>query len=204
MEYNDNLRAAAAKAAAQLKARLNDRTELVSVDKTTLEAVQSAGGMNTSAIAPGEVAEFLDAEIYKSHLGELVQITETEGNNGQTYQNLYAFATIYRKIGKDLIETGSRMVNVGGMLRRHFDMSSATKSENGKWVGATRVVTPGKFNEDMQAYGGPWNVLTNYLAGKKVESKRSETKRFYQRFQANRPVEGEFIEQPGIEYSFAK
>lgn len=205
MEYNDSLKAAAAKAAAQLDARINkDTTRIIDATETTLEKVQSAGGMNTSAIAPSEVAEFLDAETYKSHLGELVQITETEGRDGRIYQNLYAFATIYRKINGKLNKTGERMINVGGMLRRHFDMSSAKQDESGKWVGASRVVTPGKFNEDMQAYGNPWNILTGYLAGKKVEAKRSETKHFYQQFVSGRPVEGKFIEQNGLEYSFVR
>lgn len=205
MEYNDSLKAAAAKAAAQLESRLNKKTtSVLDATEVTLEKVQDVGGMNSSAIAAGEIAEFLPAEMYKDHLGELVQITETRSTNGQTYQNLYAFATIYRRINNKLNRVGDRMVNVGGLLRRHFDMSDAVKGEGDKMIGAQRIVTPGTFNEDMQSYGNPWNVLTNYLAGKKIEGDRTKEKHHYQKFVNRQPVADEYILQYGIEYSFTK
>lgn len=195
------------KAKSLLENGLNDRTNIVDKSAEELKGmVASVGQMNNTAIADGEIVEFFPAEEYENNMKDYIQITETESRNGGApFQNLYALVTRYRLLNGKKIAERIGFINVGGLVRRHFVAEGHELADKGGLIeGAVRIVTPGKFNEDLAAHQMPWIMLTQYLAGKKVKGSRSATKHLYQRFVNRTPVDNTYDYTTGMEYSFVK
>ena len=157
---------------------------------------------NTTPLGEGEIVEFFSAEDYTS-FQDYIQIVETTLSNGQVLTSLYALSKRYflvnnRKVGEHLC-----FIDVGGMVRRHFDLTGLTPDAEGKVKGAVRVVTPGDFNTKLEAYKQPWSMLTRFLAGKRVRAKRSTDKLYFQAFSGRQPIPDKYVEQTYMIYSFA-
>lgn len=196
------------KAKSLLENGLNDRTNIVDKSAEELKSmVATVGQMNNTAIADGEIVEFFNVEDYENNMKDYIQITETEprNGNGAPFQNLYALVSRYRLLNGKKVAERVGFINVGGLVRRHFTAVGHDLAEKGGLIeGAVRVVTPGKFNEDLAAYQMPWSMLTQYLAGKKVKGTRGTAKHLYQRFVNRQPVENTYDYTTGMEYSFVK
>lgn len=198
----------AAKAARErLEARMGDNTEIVEIENKEeyLKAVQEAGQMNASALTDGECATFLPMEEYQANPHETLIITEsTSRTSGNKFTNVYALVKRFFKNGNNEVAVKEDFINVGGILRRHYDLNGQKPDENGKIKNATRVLDAGEFNKKLEACRCPWNMLTNMLAGKTIQAKRSDTKYFYQKFERRQPIQDEYVEQNAMVYGYAK
>lgn len=192
----------------QAIAGFNPNAEIVTASGDDAKAVlqqaaESAGQMNTTAILDGETVEFFKKDEYLNDIENKVIITNTTSEStGRVFTNVYVLVNRYFKVGQKRVAEHFGFINVGGMVRRHYDLSEATKNEDGTYTGARRVVTPGTFNEKLAALRTPWAMLDE-LSGKKVVGKRGTTKRFYQEFSGRQPIRNKYVEQVGMEYSFA-
>lgn len=197
---------AAEAARERLEDRLNDNTNVIEFENKEqfMKAVQEAGQMNASALTDGECAAFLPMEDYANDPEHTLIVTESKSRNGNMFTNVYALVKRYFKNGKDEVAVKHDFINVGGILRRHFDLAGLEKDANGKIEGAVRVIDPGDFNKKLEACKSPWNMLTNMLAGKTITAKRSDKKFFYQKFVDRQPVQNEYVEQNAMVYDFVK
>lgn len=194
-----------AKAKDALEARLGKNTEIVEYNnkEEKIAAAEKCGQMNASALTDGEYATFYPVADYEKD-PDSFQITEyTSPRTGNTSTNLYVLVKRFFKNGAKEVAIRHEMINVGGIVRRHYDLNGLDKDENGKIVGARRVLDPGKFNEALEGYKSPWNML-QYLGGKTIQAKRSDKKYFFQKFVQGQPVQDEYVEQYAMEYGFAK
>jgi len=160
------------------------------------------GQRNNTALMDGEVAEFLSKEEYESHPGEYYKVVENTRNSN--FSRLYALVNRYRVVNGKKVGERRAFINVGGMVRNHFDIAGQSPDANGKIKNAVRTLIPGKFNEELNSYSLPWAMLTMYLAGKKVKATRSTDKKWFQRFESNQPVQDEYREQNYLVYDFTK
>lgn len=192
----------------QLQASLGVNTEIVehSTPEDLKLAVESIGQNNTTALGNGEYAEFFKPEEYEQNIDKYVIHTEsTSRTTGRTFGRLYALANRYFLVGKKRVGEHFAFIDVGGMVRRHFDISGLTPDAEGRIKNARRVVTPGVFNEKLHSYRQPWNMLTEYLGGKTVTAKTSTDKLFFQEFTTDRqPVPDKYVERNYMVYDFAK
>lgn len=197
---------AAEAARERLESRLNDNTSVVEFNnkEEMIKAVQDAGQMNASALTDGEHATFLPMADYQNDPEHTLIVTESKSRNGNVFTNVYALVKRFFKNGKDEVAVKQDFINVGGILRRHYDIAGLEKDANGKIQGATRVIDPGDFNKKLEACKSPWNMLTNMLAGKTIAAKRSDKKFFYQKFVQRQPIENEYVEQNAMVYDFVK
>lgn len=197
---------AAEAARERLESRLNDSTNVVEFEnkEEMIKAVQEAGQMNASALTDGECAAFLPMEDYANDPEHTLIVTESKSRNGNTFTNVYALVKRFFKNGKDEVAVKQDFINVGGILRRHYDIAGLEKDANGKIQGAARVIDPGDFNKKLEACKSPWNMLTNMLAGKTITAKRSDKKFFYQKFVNRQPIQDEYVEQAAMVYDFVK
>lgn len=197
---------AAEAARERLESRLNDNTNVVEFEnkEEMIKAVQEAGQMNASALTDGECAAFLPMEDYANDPEHTLIVTESTSRNGNVFTNVYALVKRFFKNGKDEVAVKQDFINVGGILRRHYDIAGLEKDANGKVSGATRVLDPGDFNKKLEACKSPWNMLTNMLAGKTITAKRSDKKFFYQKFVNRQPIQDEYVEQAAMVYDFVK
>ena len=193
-------------AKAQLEASLNDNTEIVEhTDADEMkEIVSEIGQRNNTAIQQDEIVEFLSMDEYNKDIKNNIIHTRSTSSNGNTFDNLYALVLRYFVVGGKHVGERMGFINVGGMVRRHFDLGGLTPNAEGKVIGAQRVVTPGDFNTKLASYRMPWAMLEGFLAGKKVTAKRSSDKLFFQRFENRRPVADEYVEQQYLIYNFVK
>lgn len=205
---------AAEKARVQLNSGLNNRTHIVEEEdqKKLKEMAAEVGQMNTTAIREGEIVEFYPQEVYNTEKDAYI-ITETDSatpGDSRRFYNLYALVHSYRLIG-----TGSsakkvgeqdRYVNVGNMVRRHYEVPADVKNPyEGKHPEiTTRVLDDGKFNKDLAEYQLPWEMLIQFLAGKKVTAKRGAAKQCYAKFLNRARVPDEFVEQFPLVYEIAR
>ena len=90
------------------------------------------------------------------------------------------------------------------MVRTHFDVGGQTPDANGKIIGARRSLILGDFNVRLNSYASPWEMLTQFLAGKKVKAARSTDKLWFQRFEGGKPVPNEYREQNYLIYDFVE
>lgn len=200
-----NLKAAEA-ARERLESRLNDNTNVVEfgTKEEMIKAAQEAGQMNASALTDGECATFLPMEDYANDPEHTLIVTESTSRNNNKFTNVYALVKRFFKNGKDEVAVREDFINVGGILRRHYDVAGLEKDANGKIQGAVRVLDPGDFNKKLEACKSPWNMLTNMLAGNTIQAKRSDQKFFYQKFVKRQPVQDEYTEQVAMVYGFVK
>lgn len=185
----------------------NPNTEIVahSNPEEMASVVESIGQRNNTALGDGEVAEFFPMEDYKNDIQNKIIHTQTTSNTtGRTFDNLYAAVKRYFLVNGKKVGEHIAFINVGNMVRRHFDLGGKTPNAEGKIEGAVRVVTPGTFNEKLSSYKLPWAMLEQCLAGKKVVASRSNDKLFFQKFVGNQPVPNEYVEQNYMVYNYAK
>ena len=197
---------AAEAARERLESRLNDNTEIVEFEnkEDMIKAVKEAGQMNATALTDGECATFLAMQDYEKDPEHTLIVTESKSRNGNVFTNVYALVKRFFKNGKDEVAVKQDFINVGGILRRHYDIAGKEKDANGKIEGAVRILDPGDFNKKLEACKSPWNMLTNMLAGKTITAKRSNNKFYYQRFVNRQPIENEYVEQNAMVYDFVK
>lgn len=190
----------------RLESRLNDNTTVIEFENKDqfMKAVEEAGQMNATALTDGECATFLPMEDYQNDPEHTLIVTESTSRNGNRFTNVYALVKRFFKNGKDEVAVKQDFINVGGILRRHYDVAGREKDANGKILGATRVLDPGDFNKKLEACKSPWNMLTNMLAGNTIQAKRSDTKYFYQKFVARQPIQDEYVEQNAMVYGIVK
>lgn len=167
------------------------------------EAVTSIGARNTTALGDGEIAEFFDAKDYEANADKYLIHTQSTSSTGRTFDRLYALCNRYFLVGNKKVGEHLSFIDVGGMVRRNYDLTGLDKDAEGKVKGAVRVVTPGAFNTKLEAYKQPWNMLSQFLAGKKVRAKRSTDKLFFQEFVNRQPVPDKYVEQNYMVYDFA-
>lgn len=189
-----------------LEASLNDNTEVVSHDAGELaNVVASIGQRNNTALGDGEVAEFFTEEEYKNNIDKYIIHTQsTSPTTGRTFDRVYALVNRYFLVGTKKVGEHLAYIDIGGMVRRHYDLTGLTPDAEGKVKGARRVVIPGEFNTKLDSYKLPWAMLTQFLAGKKVKAARSNDKLFFQEFVNRQPVPDKYVEQQYMVYSFAK
>ena len=203
MEINDNVLAAAREI---LEAGLGANTVVVehqNVDEMK-KAVTSIGARNTTALGDGEIAEFFDAKDYEANADKYLIHTQSISNStGRPFDRLYALCNRYFLVGNKKVGEHLSFIDVGGMVRHNYDLTGLTPDAEGKVKGAVRVVTPGDFNNKLEAYKQPWDMLTQFLASKKVRSKRSTDKLFFQEFVNRQPVPDKYVEQAYMVYNFA-
>lgn len=189
-----------------LASTLNDNTEIVEHDaKEIQDVVAGIGQRNTTALGDGEVAEFFTADEYTKNIGKyIIHTRSTSPTTGRSFDRVYALVNRYFLVGSQKVGEHLAYVDIGGMVRRHYDVTGLTPDAEGKIKGARRVVTPGDFNTKLDSYKLPWAMLTQFLAGKKVKAARSTDKLFFQEFVNRQPVPDKYVEQQYMVYNFAK
>lgn len=166
------------------------------------QAIAEVGQRNNTALNDGEVAEFLTEAEYENNIGKYVKLVRNTANDN--FSRLYALVNRYFIVDGKKVGEHQAFINVGGMVRTHFDMTGVTPDANGKMIGARRTLIPGDFNTKLDSYKLPWAMLTKFLAGKKVKASRSTDKLWFQRFESNQPVRDEYREQNYLVYNFSK
>lgn len=187
----------------------NPNTEIVNHEspEEMANVVENIGQRNNTALSDGEVAEFFSMDEYKQDIQNKIIHTQTTSNTtGNTFDNLYAAVKRYFVVGGKKVGEHIAFINVGGMVRRHYDLTGLTPNAEGKIEGATRVVTgdANSFNQKLASYRLPWAMLEQALAGKKVTAKRSTDKLYFQKFVGRQPVPNEYVEQTYMVYNYAK
>ncbi|MBR3527326.1 MAG: hypothetical protein IKN88_06070 [Bacteroidales bacterium] len=175
------------------------------IDATPMKVKDLAaeiGQRNNTALMDGEVAEFFSKEEYESHPGEYYKVVRNIRNDN--FSRLYALVNRYRLVNGKKIGERTSFINVGGMVRTHFDVGGQTPDANGKIIGARRSLILGDFNVRLNSYASPWEMLTQFLAGKKVKAARSTDKLWFQRFEGGKPVPNEYREQNYLIYDFVE
>ena len=190
-------------ATARLEQSLGTNYEIADMSVEDLKkAVTEVGQRNNTALNDGEVAEFLSEEDYANGIGTTVKYVKNTSNDN--FSRLYALVHRYFVVDGKRVGEHDAFINVGGMVRQHFDVSGITPDANGKMIGARRALIPGDFNIKLDSYKLPWAMLTKFLAGKKVKASRSTDKLWFQRFESNQPVRDEYREQQYLVYNFSK
>ncbi len=202
MEINEKTLAAAKEI---FEAGLGNNTSVVEHQNVEelKEAVASVGQRNTTALGDGEIAEFFDAKAYEENADKYLIHTQSTSSNGRTFDRVYALCNRYFLVGNKKVGEHLSFIDIGGMVRRHYDLTGLAPDAEGKIKGAVRVVTPGDFNNKLEAYKQPWSMLTQFLAGKKIRAKRSTDKLFFQEFVNRQPVPDKYVEQTYMVYNFA-
>jgi hypothetical protein len=197
---------AAEAAKERLVNRLGNNTEALEFDNNEdrIKAIQEAGQMNASALTDGERATFLPMKDYEDDPEHTLIVTESTSRNGNKFTNVYALVKRFFKNGNAEVAVKQDFINVGGIIRRHYEFPGKEPDANGKIEGAVRVLDQGEFNKKLEACKSPWNMLTNMLAGKTITAKRSDKKNYYQKFVNRQPIEGEYVEQYAMVYDFVK
>ncbi len=164
---------------------------------------ENVGQRNTTALSDGETAEFFTMDEYEKNIDKYLIPTVTTSSTGRQYNRLYALVKRYFKVGSKKVGEHFDFIDIGGIVRYHYDLSEATKKEDGKWEGARRIINDDTFNKNLESQKLPWAMLSNVLAGKKISAKRSTNKLFHQRFEGGMPVRDEFVEQTYLIYNTA-
>lgn len=188
-------------------AQYSDRNnvEIVNIDPAKItEIAAEVGQRNNTALSNGEIAEFFAPEDYATK-PDYIQIVETTSENGRVYPNLYALVKRYYKSGQQKVGEHLTYINVGGIVRYHFDLQGQTPDAEGKVENAVRVLNTDAFNLKLEGFKLPWEMLTKFLASKKITAKRSDDKLWHQRFTAaRRPIRDCYVEQNYMLYSEVK
>lgn len=171
------------------------------VDSVDPSSVAELPLRSTSSLGDGEIAEFFTAEHYISY-PDYIQIVETIYGDGQVSTSLFALCERYFLVNNRKIGGHLSYIDVGGLVRRHFDLTGLSPDAEGKVKGAVRAIVPYDFNLKLASFEQPWSMLTNFLAGKKVRAKRSTDKLFFQAFVNRQPVPDKYVEQTYMIYSF--
>ena len=200
---NEKIQAVKEAFAAQYSDRNN--VEIVEISPEKIQSVAAeVGQRNNTALGNGEIAEFFSAEDYATK-PDYIQIVETTSSNGRVYANLYALVNRYYKSGQVKVGEHLAYINVGGIVRYHFDLQGQTPDAEGKVMNAVRVLNTDNFNVKLESFKLPWEMLTKCLAGKKITAKRSDDKLWHQRFTAARqPIRDCYVEQNYMLYSELK
>lgn len=146
-----------------------------------------------------EIVEFFSKEEYILFLSESVKCAKSHTNRGD---KLFAIATRYFLVDGKRVGEHRSFIDIGGMVRTHFDVSGCNMDENGKIYGARRRIIPYSLNQELASFDSPWDMLTKFLAGKKVKATRSTDKLFFQRIQNQQPIPDEYREQRYLIYNF--
>lgn len=172
--------------------------------KEVASKASQVGQQNATALMDGEFAEFMSAKDYEEKANDYIINTATTSSTGRDFERVYALVNRFFVVNGKRVGEHLDFIDIGGMVRRHFDLGGKAPDENGKVTGAVRVVTPGTFNEKLNSFHKPWIMLTQYLSGKIVGAKRSTDKKWFQKFVGGRPVADEYVEQMYNIYDFAK
>lgn len=197
---NEKIQAVKEAFAAQYSDRNN--VEIVELSPEKIKDVAAeVGQRNNTALGNGEIAEFFSAEDYATK-PDYIQIVETTSSNGRVYANLYALVNRYYKSGQVKVGEHLAYINVGGIVRYHFDLQGQQPDAEGKVMNAVRVLNTDAFNVKLESFKLPWEMLTKGLAGKKITAKRSDDKLWHQRFTtARQPIRDCYVEQNYMLYS---
>jgi hypothetical protein len=189
-----------------LTASLNENTEVVEHKAGELaDVVSSIGQRNTTALGDNEIAEFFTPEEYQKNIDDYIIHTQsTSPTTGRTFDRVYALCKRYFKVGNNKVGEHLAFIDVGGMVRYHFDLTGLEADAEGKIKGARRSVIPGDFNTKLESYKLPWAMLMQFLGGNKVKATRSSDKLFFQEFVNRQPVPDKYVEQNYMVYGFVK
>ena len=173
--------------------------------KEVANKASQVGQQNATALMDGEFAEFMTAKDYEEKANDyIINTATTSSTTGRDFERVYALVNRFFVVNGKRVGEHLDFIDVGGMVRRHYDTAGKQPDADGKIAGAVRVVTPGTFNEKLNSFHKPWIMLTQYLAGKVVGAKRSTDKKMFQKFVGGRPVTDEYVEQFYNIYDFAK
>lgn len=171
--------------------------------EVVLNAAKECGGMNNSALAPGEVAKFFDYETYVDNAVELLDVRTTKGSNDRTYKNLYAMVEVGRLVGGEIVGKSYRMINVGGLVRRHYDLKDGKfDEETGKYVGGTaeNIISKGSLNTELAEINNPLVMLETALNGVAIKCERTDSEFYYAHFEKGERIADKYDKRKGIIY----
>ncbi len=204
MDYkNVENQVAEARKAAAARFEARDNAEIVEVTNENLTKIVSEVGQNNqTGLANGEHADFFSAEQYATNPALIMVVKTTSSRTGRTFTNLYAAANRYYKVKGKKVGEHIGFINIGGLVRYHYDLQGQTPNAEGKVMNAVRVLNEGAFNAELESYKQPWDMLTQMLADKTITAKRSTDKLFHQRFDGQgRAIPDTYAEQNYMIYS---
>jgi len=154
-----------------------------------------------TGLSMDEFAEFFSSDSYQMR-SDFIQIVEQSTSVGLIY-HLYALVKAYWVTGNRKVGNFHTFIDIGALVRYHYDLHGNIPNDNGEVMNATRVLNGDKFNTDLASFKTPWEMLTRYLSGKTIIAKQSQEMLWHQKFNAQRqPLPNIYINQTHLVYSF--
>lgn len=180
-------------ASTRMKNSLKNNYEIVNADLEVIKNLPAEVGHHSRVLLlDGEVVAFLSKEDYEHHPDKYCIIARSINN--ERHYRLYAYVYWYRKINGREIGGHYTFIDVGGMVQSHYDVGGQTPDADGKIMGARKSLIPNDFNVRLNSYATQWEMLTEFLSGKKVITTRSSDKLWFPRTVGRKPVPNEYRE----------